>query len=284
MEQCDFCIELGTEPGSTRFIRLLGHEARRIVFESPNFVVLPSLGPLSAVHLMIVPREHIRAVACLSGQMWSEFAHVHALVRHAVRARTGWCCSFEHGPVVPTRRAGCCVDHAHMHVLGFAGDPTVRLPREWQWRSLGKLDEIRVQAARGVSYLFVQDDGDAMRLLDVNEALPSQLLRQAIAAELNLRDLWDWRQSPRPEEALSMARSVTCWREWRRINPALAGFEVCAPRPAACVEPLGCDAVCSVGRGRHALRLLPPFANRVRRLVTRRAGTLHWQQLRHPQP
>ena len=94
------------------------------VLESSNFVVLPSLGSLLEGWLLLVPREHYVSMGALPVAIAPEMEEMKAQLGEQVRSRFGEVCVFEHGPAFASRKVGCSVDHAHLHIVHAFISPT----------------------------------------------------------------------------------------------------------------------------------------------------------------
>ncbi len=140
---CDLCNELsgGTE---NAFDRIYARNPKsRILFQSGEFVVIPSLGQIVEGHLLIVPNRHFAALGDMSDAFVGELGILCRNVRSILKAEYGSCIFFEHG----TRcvdAGGCGVYHAHLHAVPFpaALEPLELLTLEFRYRELKDLSGI----------------------------------------------------------------------------------------------------------------------------------------------
>jgi diadenosine tetraphosphate (Ap4A) HIT family hydrolase len=204
---CSLCDEFsgGQE---NEFSALYGaHLTSRVWLSAPNFLALPSLGPLSAGHSLIVPRRHALSLGHVPAELQAEFHEFKNEVREALRQHFGAPLWFEHG-CVDDRGGGCGIYHAHLHAVPVDRDlPSIpaRLSRQFSggpsvdgWQTTAEL------VARGAPYLYFETRSGQQYVYEV-EQLPSQFMRRLIAAELGHRP-WDWRAAGFEESLVSTVR------------------------------------------------------------------------------
>lgn len=189
----------------------------RALFESENFVAVPSLGALVEGWLLIVPREHAICVGALSPSRLSEFNQFKREVsKHLVSSYGDHIYAFEHGPCGPNRTAGCGVDHAHAHLVPLDFDLIAAarpyMPEGVSWVH-ASWSECTKALDGELDYLFVEEPEGSGHIA-VADRFGSQILRKTIAAATGKRDEFDWRSNPMHESTLrtidriSMTRNV----------------------------------------------------------------------------
>src|SRR5258706_12627640 len=89
----------------------------RPLFESTNFVAIPSLGSLRKGWLLVVPKKHFLSTAALPPHLLQEMIKVKQALTEVLTESFGEIWAFEHGPAGGGRLAGCGVDHAHLHIV-----------------------------------------------------------------------------------------------------------------------------------------------------------------------
>jgi len=193
---CSLCEEFGGSGGrqNERIEAFLAQAAPtgRILLESGPFVVVPSLGPLTVGHVLIVPREHYLSVGGLPPRLMEQLASVYLAVWDFLEDKFGQCMAFEHGCAEGGKRGGACVDHAHVHLLPAGCALAQRLEAIGRPGVIADLTELAQWHADGEAYLFYESRDRVKRVWSVG-AIPSQLLRMLIAGELGVGDRWDWR-------------------------------------------------------------------------------------------
>jgi ATP adenylyltransferase len=177
------------------------------VLESSNFVALPSLGSLVEGWLLLVPREHHISMGALPVALLPEMEEMKGRLSEEVRSRFGDVCVFEHGPAFESRKVGCSVDHAHLHIVplkfGVAEAARPFMPHDSEWRRASWSD---CQEAHliGKDYLyFEQPLGHGH--ISTHDDFGSQVFRKAIASQIGRPDDFNWREYP---ELQTVSRTI----------------------------------------------------------------------------
>lgn len=177
------------------------------VLESSNFVALPSLGSLVEGWLLLVPREHYISMGALPVALVSEMEEMKAQLAEQVGSRFGEVCVFEHGPAFESRKVGCSVDHAHLHIVPLAFDlekaanPFMPHDSEWSKAAWGQCREAHL-AGRDYLY-FEQPLGSGC--ISTHSEFGSQVFRKAIASQIGRPNDFNWREFP---ELDTVARTI----------------------------------------------------------------------------
>jgi diadenosine tetraphosphate (Ap4A) HIT family hydrolase len=173
------------------------HIRERILLESENFIVIPSISPLGANHLLIFPRTHISSLAQINHAQNKElYQIVKKILKKLVEEFSNENQSvilFEHG-VAKGQIGGCGVDHAHLHILPCNSD----MPKEVLTKLSGKFskpekikfDEIST-IDDSVNYLLIGDYLDNFFIYKGSN-FESQAIRKIICEYMNI-DAWDWK-------------------------------------------------------------------------------------------
>jgi histidine triad (HIT) family protein len=103
MEDCIFCkIVAGQIP------------AKRVA-ENEGAIAFPDINPVAPVHILVIPRKHVRSLDDAGGA--AELPLVFSLAREVARAngldKSGWRSVINTGP-----DANQVVFHVHLHVIG----------------------------------------------------------------------------------------------------------------------------------------------------------------------
>ncbi len=105
MENCVFC-------------RIIAKEVpAQILFEDAQVIVIPDAHPATPVHLLVIPKQHIRSLNELPAGSENLAGHLVIVGRDMAMqygiAETGYRLIINTGP-----QAGQSVYHLHLHVLG----------------------------------------------------------------------------------------------------------------------------------------------------------------------
>src|SRR5262245_16650287 len=91
---CNFCSKFGLRSKSSE-------RYDQILFESQNFVAVPTRGSIIPGWLLIIPRAHFLCVGALNAEMMREFITFRDRVASALHKIFGPVAFFEHGPATP---------------------------------------------------------------------------------------------------------------------------------------------------------------------------------------
>jgi len=181
------------------------------LFQSENFVALPSLGSVVQGWVLIVPRPHFICMGALPQGLSAEINNLKWQVAGTLGSIYGDLCAFEHGPSTRGRQAGCGVDHAHLHLVPVHFDlissASPYLPSDTQWRD-GDISDCRTAFRGGQDYLYVEQPFGCGRIA-VHDKFGSQIFRKAISARLGFPNRFDWRDHPNLE---NVTRTVEACR------------------------------------------------------------------------
>lgn len=189
MYTCAFCDEV-----EQRSCSLLSPPRNRFLYETPEFMVFPTLGCFVEGYLLICPKQHVSSIANLSTGSFTGLAQLASRVKEIVAAAYGEPIVFEHGMSGCGRiDAGGCIEHAHLHVVPGTIDIEKLLaeysrPEEIPWSSVAQF--------AGTSYILGQSYGGKTWVSAVRDVLPSQYMRRLVARELGVFEFWDWRDYP----------------------------------------------------------------------------------------
>jgi diadenosine tetraphosphate (Ap4A) HIT family hydrolase len=184
------------------------------VFETENFVVVPSLGALVEGWVLIVPKQHAIAVGALSDSLISELQVVKARIASALAAHyRSPVCAFEHGPSDVGCKLGCGVDHAHLHLVPLELDlrtaiqPFMPAQVEWQYATMR---DCRTAFEAGAGYLYFEGPLGSGHIA-TGADFGSQLFRRAIATSIGAADQFSWRDHPQLPKVTATIRGAHIW-------------------------------------------------------------------------
>jgi len=171
-------------------------EYNKILFESENFIVIPSLGSLVPGWLLIVPKRFSLNLAQLGVDELIELEVV------ATRCETELAkkyhskiVRFEHGPSSNNSNVGCGVDYAHLHIvpieINLIEGLNTYLNVQYEWIQLDSFMSIGSHS-NDCDYLYYRDS-DNKHYITSSESIPSQLFRRVIASHLQIPDAFDWK-------------------------------------------------------------------------------------------
>ena len=170
------------------------------IFESRNFVAIPTVGALVEGWLLVVPKTPTLSFARLSMPLFSELEIFLNDVVPVIQSVYGPVCVFEHGPSCAASAVGCGVDYAHLHLVPTECDLVAgakKIAPQIQWRGADSIKDICQSAKNDSGYWFVQQTygiDECYIGTCPHENLVSQLFRKVIANHIGRPNDFDWKQ------------------------------------------------------------------------------------------
>jgi ATP adenylyltransferase len=201
MENCEFCLEFSSfkKYKLSFFHSLFPHLSNRILKETENFVVVPSLGQISEGYLLVITKDHYISMGHLPPQLHDELNIIIEQVSDILQfAYNKDIIQFEHGPSSSSQKGGCCIDHAHLHILPLNVLPNLDLLPDLIFREKHETNLFPAIARDFLDnnrpYLYIKIRGSSINRSFTLDAvgLPSQYMRRIIAQSIGKYDEWDW--------------------------------------------------------------------------------------------
>jgi len=210
---CCICGQIAGDPSNDLLASISQEKTyrRRTVFETENFAVFPSVGPLVPGHVILCPKSHVRSMAALPALLDSEFDTVWESLSGLLTDTYGMPVHFfEHGMSHNVgSRILCTVDHAHLHAVPTQVSITTTIKKYPQVSVQDGISGLRKAVGTNEYVFYAGPDGDRIAILSEHRALPSQFLRQAFAEALGNSADWNWREHLKPEETLRTLQVLT---------------------------------------------------------------------------
>jgi diadenosine tetraphosphate (Ap4A) HIT family hydrolase len=165
----------------------------RIVWQTSDFVIVPSVGPLTEGHVLVIPRQHYLSFRSLPGHLHDDAVDVLNVVGTVVESCYGPFVCFEHGSVGDSViSSGASTVHAHLHIVPCVVDLMDIITKKFRHQRLkGLRDLFSIRSDKPYLY-FASASGGAV-YAEVDHQLPNQYLRREICKLLGKPDKWDWR-------------------------------------------------------------------------------------------
>ncbi len=177
----------------------------RLLCETPNFFVIPTLGSLGIEgYLLIVSKEHYLGFGMIPPKDRSEMNELINDVKKVIsEAYKKPSLIFEHGPRLGETESGKSIDHAHLHVV-----PGIDITNDWAIDMMGRLGNkghfYRVERVEGFekarelcetnrSYLYVENLEGTQLLSEQNFHRPLQYFRKMVASHTKSSN-WNWKK------------------------------------------------------------------------------------------
>jgi ATP adenylyltransferase len=215
---CKFCQKFG---GAISGDQVSDH----VLFESPNFIVVPTLGSIIPGWLLVVPRSHFLSVGSFDMPLFQEFMRLQDIAAEALRDCFGPVSFFEHGAVRERESVGCGVDHAHLHIVATEFDMPAVVKRsaetQLQWRPASGIQATRPFVSEQMAYVFVQQSSGGAWIGSAS-VIESQIMRKVIAVQAGQPDRWDWKTHPFEHNVRETVVKLEAWKAARSEISALA--------------------------------------------------------------
>jgi len=192
----------------------------RVLFESENFVVVPTIGSIVPGWLLVVPRSHFLSAGSLDAALLQELICLRSTAEEALRDCFGSVTCFEHGAVRECESVGCGVDHAHLHLVASKFDlvANAKAPSTSQlhWREVAGIQAATACIAEQMPYVFVESASEGA-WIGTGSIIESQLMRKVIATSMDQPGCWDWKTHPFESNANETYYRLKAWKDNRVV-------------------------------------------------------------------
>jgi diadenosine tetraphosphate (Ap4A) HIT family hydrolase len=172
-------------------------ERDRIIYESDNFYIMLSLGPIVEGYCLLVSKQHISCCGGIPSQLRKEFESLYSRLKAILIKTYGSCVCYEHG------RAGSCMVqlegnkhcyHAHMHFVPISTSLNYIAQKDFDEKSLKTLNELFsvYEKMERPPYVFIDDEEIGMNIYHVDQQIRRQYLRYHAAKSIGKEHLWNW--------------------------------------------------------------------------------------------
>ena len=171
----------------------------RIVYESSNFLVVPTVGEFITGYLLIIPKRHTMSLAEFTKSELLEFLQVLDDVCYILHLtyNTSDFLIFENGTGKSGKgKAKDSIVHAHVHVA--RSRLTVNKIKEISGFHFNNIKYDEIPQFTNHSYLLIRDSDDSWAISsNPNLYIPRQYIRQLLAEEHGIMgEQWNWRKYP----------------------------------------------------------------------------------------
>lgn len=210
---CGFCVEftgLDKENNLLKQVIFPKHGLEsRIVYETDNFAVIPTLGALVEGYLLVVSKKHYECIGKLPDDLLLELDKVVDKVKSVIWSvyKENVVC-FEHGAISCSNKFGGCVDHAHLHIVP-CNDVLSSMIKDcgMELVPIDSTDTLSHIADKNQPYLY-WEDSDGRKFVIQDGFIPSQFFRKIIASYYSVAEQWDWRQDLNLENLLKTYQTL----------------------------------------------------------------------------
>lgn len=163
----------------------------RIVYETVNFVLLPTVGCFEVGYLLVIPKQHFLCFGELSSDLIDELDKIIFRISEYIKKKDKRkCIIFEHGTRDIDGHTSSSIIHAHIHIIPFEKEIKRYLPIKCKLKKIAGFTDLRKETN---NYLFLKDISGNHYVVE-NEDYPSQFFRQIVCNALGIGECWDWRE------------------------------------------------------------------------------------------
>ncbi len=182
-----------------------------ILYEDNYFFIIADVAPLTDGHYLICTNEHIASYSHANEDILRALVTLKINLRHAFQDVYGKLSFFEHGSGSESS-GGCCINHAHLHVLPLSYDLLPILNSSYSFEEIDTDEILQLKGER--PYLFYEDsEGHAFLSKNTSKAIPSQYFRRVISENGVEKVAWNWRDQVQYAEALDTKSKIARSRE-----------------------------------------------------------------------
>lgn len=166
----------------------------RVIFETENFVVFPSIGQFVEGYLLIASKKHYRAIGSLPPKLYGELDSIITKIRKLLSDFYEIPLFYENGSAPGVIKGVNTVDHLHLHAMPVSVDLLPLLTREFKCEPLSSYNDLHSLFERGISYYYLESNSGKKYYFEVIDKPQSQYIRQLIAKDLSIPDRWNWKE------------------------------------------------------------------------------------------
>jgi len=198
---CIFC-EIAIDTGARK------NPEDQILDTRSSFYAKPALGHFVEGYTLLISKIHYLTFSEMTAGDLSDLEEYEDVWIKTLKAmyRTS-VIAFEHGEVNPSHHAGCCIEHAHLHLLPLPQDISEELKVQFAWTNIQDFTHLSKCKQEKESYLFYESPTGVKFVFSVNRYLPSQFLRRVICEKMGRPGDWDWRDRPFREQLDQFVKS-----------------------------------------------------------------------------
>lgn len=163
----------------------------RIIYETANFVVFPTVGCFEVGYLLVMPKQHFLCFGELEADLIDELNDIISKIsKYIQRKENKRCIIFEHGTRDLSKLTSTSIMHAHIHILPFEKKVICYLPGECKLKKIEGFTDLKRETD---NYLFLKDISENNYIIE-NDSYPSQFFRRIVCSAMGIAESWDWRE------------------------------------------------------------------------------------------
>lgn len=161
----------------------------KIIEETDNFYIVPSLGSLVEGYILIVPKEHICCTSNISVDIIDEYNIIIEKYRNLFKEIYGrYPIVFEHGTLNTSERSASSVVHGHTHIVNHNYKNEKEILDKLNMNKINSILDID----KNNNYIYYKSPNGTNYITYDFEPI-SQIMRLFIAKDLGIKDKYNWK-------------------------------------------------------------------------------------------
>jgi diadenosine tetraphosphate (Ap4A) HIT family hydrolase len=174
-----------------------------LLYSGDHHYVICGLGAWIPGYVLLVTHQHFDNFSLVPDESQAEFKTLYAQIEQLFLQEFGEVTIFEHGAVGGEKKAGGCINHAHVHFVARNVDLCGELGQQFRPIAISNGPSARHLPQLQTPYLYVKQQGAAGQAFLVERPLASQFLRQKVASMIQMDQYWDYKLHPFNENILA---------------------------------------------------------------------------------
>ncbi len=171
-----------------------------IIYETENFIVIPSVGSLIDGYVLIVTKKHINSLSELTDEQKDEYEKLVEKTSKLFQKVYGTVpIVFEHGTSnLENAMSASSITHAHSHIVNFNFKNEKEIIKKYNFTKIENFKDVKNE-----NYIYyISNDGT--KYVSYNFDSISQLMRLLIAKEIDKEQQYNWREHAFNENIILM--------------------------------------------------------------------------------
>lgn len=171
--------------------------ANELLYVGKSHYVVSGLGAWTPGYVLLITHQHFDNFSLSSDESQGELNWLFSKIEQLFLRLFGQVTIFEHGAIDDKRKAGGCINHAHIHFLARDVDLCGELKQQFRQISVANGNSsARHLPPLGTPYLYVKQKEVDGRVFLVDRPLATQFLRQKVASKIMMSEYWDYKLHP----------------------------------------------------------------------------------------
>jgi len=192
-----------------------------LLVQTTHFEWVPGLGAFVEGYSLVLSKQHVLNTGAFDlsviRELTSLITQISKILKQVYHTDVVVC---EHGSMGGSAHAGSCVEHHHLHIfpVNLTYIPQILIDNFINHHYVSSLEDLVQMNREKVPYIYYSTGPGNHEVFEA-PILPRQYMRQVLAAELNLGNVWDWREHPFEESITAFIGRVKPLLNHESFNP-----------------------------------------------------------------